>query len=282
MTVHRARRLWQRYEPIHAITYFDSRSAQAAVNAGLKGFWMGYFGFRAAPMGRVSAGVVQATFANFAPSRVHRALPDAWSLADPADLVIARRVAAATTLRALDDQVEVAAEQTNGLLESMIAAADPLARPLFVANAALELPDDPVERLWQNCTTLREHRGDGHVVALAAEHITGPQAHLLIIAEQGLDEEMFLKARGFDGETWESAKASLTAAGLVVDGRLTDAGLALRRHVEQRTDELADDALEAIGPADFDVVLETLERTARVIQKSRVIPPSNPIGLPPL
>ncbi len=49
-----ARALWRHFEAIHAVTYFAEESRSAAAEAGLKGFWMGYFGFRAAPMGPVA------------------------------------------------------------------------------------------------------------------------------------------------------------------------------------------------------------------------------------
>jgi hypothetical protein len=55
--------------------------------------------------------------------------------------------------------------------------------PLFSANRSLALPDDPVERLWQLCTSLREHRGDGHVAALTAKGLDGLEAHVLIALE---------------------------------------------------------------------------------------------------
>ena len=58
---------------------------EALADAGTKGFWMGYFGHRAAPMGAVSPGVVEATFFNFAPSRVQRAVPDVFEGLDPDD-----------------------------------------------------------------------------------------------------------------------------------------------------------------------------------------------------
>ena len=57
MATHPARRLHHRLETIHAVTYFAGESRQAATDIGLKGFWMGYFGFRAAPLGPVGAGV---------------------------------------------------------------------------------------------------------------------------------------------------------------------------------------------------------------------------------
>ena len=46
-----ARRLWSRLEPIHAVTYFSPEARSALGKAGYKGFWMGYFAGRAAPMG---------------------------------------------------------------------------------------------------------------------------------------------------------------------------------------------------------------------------------------
>jgi cyanate permease len=74
-----AREFWKRIESIHAVTYFAPESTEAARAAGLRGFWMGYFGFRAAPLGPVSAGVVEAAFANFETAMIQRSIPDAWA-----------------------------------------------------------------------------------------------------------------------------------------------------------------------------------------------------------
>ena len=59
-----ARSLWLRIETINAVTYFGERTTEAGKAAGLSGFWMGYFGFRAAPLGPVGRGAVEATFFN--------------------------------------------------------------------------------------------------------------------------------------------------------------------------------------------------------------------------
>ncbi|MFW2383330.1 MAG: SCO6745 family protein [Acidimicrobiales bacterium] len=280
MTTHRARELWIRFEALHAVTYFSPQSAQAAKDAGLKGFWMGYFGFRAAPMGAVSAGVVEATFANFATERVRRAIPDAWSLASPESLILARASGAAAALRDLDPAVLATAQVANPLLERMVGAADGLGRPLFTANRGLELSHDPVERLWQLTTSLREHRGDGHVIALAAEGVSGPQAHLLLIAERGLSEDLFLLARGFDETQWNDAKENLRRRGLTNGRELTDAGVSLRSRIEETTDRLADSPLDAVSTEELDRLLESLDRSARTIHNAGMIPPDNPIGLP--
>ena len=58
MTTGHARRLWRLLEPYHAATYFAPEARQAFKDAGLRGFWMGYFAGRAAPMGAVGPGVV--------------------------------------------------------------------------------------------------------------------------------------------------------------------------------------------------------------------------------
>ena len=63
-----ARTIWQQIEAVHAVVYFASEPAEAAKLAGLRGFWMGYFGFRAAPLGAVGPAAIVATFANFAPT----------------------------------------------------------------------------------------------------------------------------------------------------------------------------------------------------------------------
>src|SRR4051812_30119758 len=101
-----ARALWLRIETIHAVTYFDPLATEATTAAGLTGFWMGYFGSRAAPMGAVGAGVVEATFFNFAPGFVRRWVPEVWERCAPATLVATRSDAAAQALRAIAPDVD--------------------------------------------------------------------------------------------------------------------------------------------------------------------------------
>src|SRR5690606_12075685 len=98
---------------IHAVIYFVPEVHEALAAAGTKGFWMGYFGQRAAPMGAVAPGVVEATFFNFAPARVRRAVPDVWELASPEVLCRVRREASARLL----------ARVTAGLADGVLAGA---------------------------------------------------------------------------------------------------------------------------------------------------------------
>ncbi|MCV7011138.1 SCO6745 family protein, partial [Mycolicibacterium madagascariense] len=114
-----ARRLFDRFEPVHALTYFAPESRQAFDELGFRGYWMGYFGGRAAPLGTVGADVVAALFYNFAPGHVARALPDAWEHAGPAAALRARESAAVAALRRCgvtdDDAVRTASAAVAAL-----------------------------------------------------------------------------------------------------------------------------------------------------------------------
>ena len=50
-----ARRFFDRFEPVHAVTYFSPESRAAFDALGFRGFWMGYFAGRSAPLGPVAA-----------------------------------------------------------------------------------------------------------------------------------------------------------------------------------------------------------------------------------
>src|SRR5207237_9627034 len=96
-----ARRLWPAYETYHAHIYFVPEAAEAYRELGLKGGWMGYFASRSAALGAASPGLVTAVFFNFHPAMVARALPDAWALAAPDDVLAARLRTADVALRRL-------------------------------------------------------------------------------------------------------------------------------------------------------------------------------------
>ena len=76
-----ARSMWTLFEPVHAVTYFTAEARSAYEQAGLRGFWRGYFAGRAAPLGVAGASgaaVVAASFFNFAPAFVARAVSPRW------------------------------------------------------------------------------------------------------------------------------------------------------------------------------------------------------------
>jgi hypothetical protein len=281
---HPARRLHHRLEAIHAVTYFAEESREAAKAVGLKGFWMGYFGFRAAPLGAVGAGAVEAIFANFAPRRVRRAVPDAWSFATPADCVEARRTSAVAVLeRVAGPQLEATAPVVVDRLAAVVESADHLGRPLFAANRDLGLPDDPAGALWQLATSLREQRGDGHVAIQATAGLDPVEMHLVYALGSGFPGEVLQQSRDWTDDEWAAGVERLVARGLLLDAfAATEAGHALHRHIEDTTDELAMRSLVA-GLGDADAVLalaDDLTPLAQAVSASGVLPFPNPIGLP--
>ena len=141
-----ARRFFDRFEPVHAVTYFAPEARAALDGLGYRGFWMGYFAARSAPLGMVPPEVVTAIFYNFSPHRVTKALPAAWQIAGPEAALAARLDSAVAALRRYgvvdDENVRVASELAGTAARST--AFD--GRPLFAANASLLWPDEPGAR----------------------------------------------------------------------------------------------------------------------------------------
>jgi hypothetical protein len=274
--------VWATLETLHGVTYFAPEVREAGIGLGLRGFWMTYFAFRAAPLGPVPAGPVIAMFAGFCPAMVVKALPDAWSRSTPQDCIDTRAAVSIAALRQVGADPE-ACERAASLLRPVTEAADPTGRPLFAANAELPLPDDPVGGLWQLATSLREHRGDGHIAALVTEGITGLQAHLLQLANGRYPEAVIKQARGWPEEDWAIAADALRGRGLLSpDGAptLTATGRDTLDRVETSTDERAwTGALSPLGEQGADEVVTLLQPSVRALAASGILPDINPAGL---
>jgi len=274
-----SRRLWKAAETVHAVTYFSEESIAAARELGYRGFWMGYFAFRAAPLGPVGPAAVEALFNNFHADRVARALPDAWEIAPPSVAIDRRRSAAAEALRRFG--VEGPDEYLLQAMFGSVATIAPHGRAMFAANRQIAPTGDPVADLWQWCTTVREHRGDGHVAALAVLGIDGLEATVLLAADLGIDFELFEQSRGWERRHIDAALSRLGQHGLVdEDGGLTESGRSLRQEIEDLTDRQAFGVLSRLGEA-HELVLAHLEGAAEAIRSAGAIPYPNPIGLDP-
>jgi len=273
-----ARSMWTLFEPVHAVTYFAPEARAATEDAGLRGFWRGYFAGRAAPLGPAGAAVVGASFFSFSPAMVARAVPGIWELISPAGALRARLAGAVSALRplltGLDSEVNTAAD----LLSRAAGELDCAGRVLAAANAALPLPEDPVGRLWQAATVLREHRGDGHAAAVATADIDGCE---VLVLRCGLDmrREDLQPIRGWTDEQWDGARARLAGRGWTSpDGALTPAGRAAYAAVEQATDQAAARPWARLGPAAVTDLAGVLTPIAQAC--ARVVPYPSPIGVP--
>lgn len=274
--------MWQLLEPIHAVTYFSAEPLAALKAAGYRGFWMGYFAGRGAPLGRAPAELVHALFYNFTLDHVARALPDAWSFAPPEAALTARLQGSVAALRRqFGDLATAPSVQRAAELASKAAAAAPLeGRALFAANRALFEPTDPLELLWHAATLLREHRGDGHVIALTAAGIGGRESHVLHSIASGTPATIYGYARNFGDDEWASLLAGLRERGLVdAAGALTVDGHRIKQGIEDTTDALAATAYDALSAAEFDELRELLRPLTAAVVAAGDIPAKSPIGI---
>ena len=307
-----ARTMWTLFEPVHAVTYFTADSRSAYEWAGLRGFWRGYFAGRAAPLGAVSAPVVAASFFNFAPAFVGRAIPGVWELITPEEALRARLEGAVRALRGLLAGRESEAVAAADLLWRAVEELDFPGRVLSAANAALPVPEDGLARLWQAATVLREHRGDGHFAALAAADIDGCEA-VGLRCLMDMKRENLQPVRGWTDEAWDDALARLAARGWVDgDGRageadgtgrasgtdeaggtggagvaggagtlmptLTSAGREAHAAVENATDRAAARPWAKLGPEATAEIAAALTPISQAC--ASVLPFPSPIGLP--
>jgi hypothetical protein len=275
-----ARRFYDRFEPVHAVTYFAPEARAALDGLGYRGFWMGYFAARSAPLGMVPREVVAAIFYNFAPERVAKALPAAWEIAGPEAALRARQDSAVAALRrygiGADENVCIAAE-----LAGRAARQAPLdGRPLFAANLTLPWPEDPLAGLWHAATLLREQRGDAHVAVLAAAGVSGRESNLLHAAAAGIPRDYIARARDYDDAAWRHHEQRLAERGLLNDdGSLTAAGREMNDSIESATDTLALSALDALSDDEVERLFQALTPITRAVIAGGDVPGMTPMGL---
>jgi hypothetical protein len=277
-----ARTLWTAIEPLHDVTYFAPECLEAMRGLGMRGFWMGYFAGRVAPLGPLPAAPVEAMCYSFPSWLVARAIPDAWQYASPAAALSAKLSGAAAALRA---HVPPSIHDTFGELASLLWPAVEgcrfEGRPLAAGWASVERPSDPVVSAWLAATVLREHRGDGHVMACVAAGLRGLDASVTHVATGAYPRAMIQPARGWTDPDWADSQQRLQARGLLDSaGRLTEAGTSLRRDVEAMTDRLAAGPAEHLGEAGVHAAAALAAPISRSLMDEGVVPVSNPVGVP--
>ncbi len=278
--------MWRVFDTLHAVTYFAPEADEEFRACGLKGFWMGYFAGRSAPMGAVEPAVTTATFYNFAPKLVNRALPDAWGFASPATVLEARLAGVDRAFGRIVGSARSGSDLASAAAIARRAAESvtTVGRPLAAANAALAWPGDPMLVVWQATTILREHRGDGHVAALVDAGLNGLEAHISFVGAGGVTRGVLQPARGWSDEEWEGAERAMVARGWLDEidpGKLTPVGMAARQQIEEATDRMAVEPWQKIGDEATAELRALLKPMAARIAELGLIPVLNPIGLDP-
>jgi len=249
-----ARKTWRRLEPVHGMVYFAPEAVEQYAAVGIEHNRMQYFSSRSAPMGAVPAEVVVATFFNFNPDLIRRAIPAAWAIASPETILAARlRGVDAALRRALGDTIgSPEMKEAAGLARIAAEGGSEFisGRPLFAGHAHLPWPDEPHLALWHAQSLLREFRGDGHIGALLVEGLTGVQALVIHGATGEVPPAALQQSRAWGDDAWNAAIDEMRSRGLVEptgDLALTEAGRTHRQWVEDRTDALSVPAYAALG-----------------------------------
>jgi hypothetical protein len=249
-------------EPISLVNFFSKEPNDSMAALGFGNYWDGYFAARSAPLGRVPAEVVHAAFYNFADGEVARHIPRVWQTTTPEAAHAAReRGCVAALRRILGDLVETPElARAAELLAQASTSAPTEGRVMYAALRALPVPQEPVARLWHAANMLREHRGDGHIVALVSEGIGGTEAHVLTALDMGIyPAESFGRIHHLPKARLAEVMDGLRDRGLVDDcGRFTDAGRSVKRRIESLTDALAEAPYAGLSPTELDRLIAVL------------------------
>ncbi|MFW3460099.1 SCO6745 family protein [Streptomyces microflavus] len=281
----RVRQMWHLLEPLHAVLYYAPEAFEeaAALGYGTEERWTSYFAWRAAPLGAVDAPEVVRTFHSFAPAMVDRYVPAVWAAAGPDAVLAARLRAVGRSYRALfGDRVEGPRFAEAAALARRAAEAaggGQMSHGMGHANSALPWPDAPHLTLWHAATVLREHRGDGHIAALAGAGLD-PVESLVSFAAVGAARPEVFASRGWGEEEWGAARRRLQERGLLAaDGTATEAGRELRAKVELRTDEEAAAPWRALGEKGRERLVELLGEPWLEVIGSGMLPGENTLGI---
>ena len=265
-----ARRLFELTEPIAAVNFFAEEPNEAMAELGLRGYWDGYFAGRSAPLGAVPAEVVHAAFYNFADGEVARHVPAVWARTTPGAAHAAReRGCVAALCRILSEWVGTPGlSRAAELLAKAAVSAPTEGRVMYAALRALPMPGEPVARLWHASNMLREHRGDGHIVALMASGVGGLESHVLCALDMGIHPpESFGRIHHLPQARLAGLMDGLRRRGLVdASGHFTASGRATKDRIESLTDALAAAPYEGLEPDELDERVAVLEPRSRRLE----------------
>ncbi|MFG1827669.1 MarR family winged helix-turn-helix transcriptional regulator [Microbispora bryophytorum] len=261
-------RMFELVEPIATVTFSEVVN-EAFLALGMRNYWDGYFAGRAAPLGLAPAEVVHAVFYNFADGEVARHIPWVWGKITPQEAIAVRERGSAAALRQMIGELADSPGLVRAAeLTTRAAVSAPIqGRPLYAGLRALEVPEEPVARLWHAATLLREHRGDGHNAALLAHGIGGTEAHVLLALSLGMKAEEFGRIHHLPKARLTAVVDGLRGRGLVdAAGGFTDAGRTTKERIEALTDELAAPAYDVLSADELDELVAGLEPIAAAVR----------------
>jgi hypothetical protein len=263
-----ARRLRDALEPIATQGWWSRPAGERMMALGID-FLPGYVWGRAAALGEPSAAVVAATFGVFEPSLITAVYELGAAKVSRADILDARADGATSSIEAV-----ATPDECSAIAEPLLAALDRLdglGRPLFSALRSLDRVDSPAGRLWRAAELVREHRGDGHLAALATAGLDAVEANVLTELWLGFGLGEYSSTRGFGPDAIAAAVGALERRGWLSDGQLTDVGRVVRSGIEAATDVSQQRLVEACG-GDLDAIVAAAAAVSDRLVEARSFP----------
>ncbi|WP_438484626.1 SCO6745 family protein [Streptomyces sp. S186] len=263
--------------PLHSAHYFAPELATELTAVGVENSRAGYLAARSAPMGAVGPGTVTAAFYSFSHELVAQHVPQVWTVAAPQVVLDARLRAVDGSLRRQLGAEALASPEMAEAAKLALRAAEGCtrySRPLYSAHADLPVPDAPHLAYWHAATLLREHRGDGHLIALMDAELDPVEALVTHTASgRGMNYRGVKATRGWSDEELTAAQERLRGRGLLTaGGELTEAGVKLRKDLERATDRLDRAPYEHLGAAGVARLTELAGAFAARLMESGAFP----------
>jgi hypothetical protein len=143
-------------------------------------------------------------------------------------------------------------------------------RPMYAALRALPMPEEPVARLWHAANMLREHRGDGHIVANVTEQIDRTACHVLSALDVDIyPAESFGRIHHLPEARLAEVMGDLRDRGLLdTSGRFTETGRATKDRIESLTDTLAEAPYDGLEAPELDELISLLAPVSARLQET--------------
>ena len=208
---------------------------------------LGYIASRCAPLAGAGPEAVSAAFGSISQLGIAIAFEAVGTPERFAAFWEARDEAILEGLRRHAPQIEPVLVEAGPSLWAVVDELPRVGRVLFGAVLAVPRPENALLSGWHAINALREWRGDTHWALVVAAGLTHPEASILHNAWLGYEADWLANSRGTSPEDLASGWRLLEQRGLVVDGEVTPAGVALRQKLEDDTDRLTALAWELYG-----------------------------------
>jgi hypothetical protein len=226
---------------------------------------IGYIAARCAPLAPAGPDAVIAAFGSISPAAIRWTF-DLVAASTTFDAVWhARDEAVLEGLATHAPDIVAPLARLGPLLWPVVEQLPTVGRVLYASHLRMPRPTDPVLSGWHAVNCIREWRGDTHWALVVAAGFAGVEASIVHNAWLGYERDWLATSRGTDPADLDAAWASLGTKGLVADGEVTAAGVALRQQIEDDTDRLTTLPWQLLGvdesarfAADFEPPCEAL------------------------